>query len=114
MVDKGSEAEDIGLMVQLLFLEFFLTPAAHGFHSCIGYIGHPFVKEGPWAFIATLSLVARWYSAIDRGGEWFSYTGENRHLWTEAIKEGMQRLLERSAKDFFRHDATNWMDFVCQ
>jgi hypothetical protein len=81
---------------------------------CIGYIGHPFVKEGPWAFIATLSLVARWYSAIDRGGEWFSYTGENRHLWTEAIKEGMQRLLERSAKDFFRHDATNWMDFVCQ
>ena len=81
---------------------------------CIGYIGHPFVKEGPWAFIATLSLVARWYSAIDRGEEWFSYTRENRHLWTEAIKEGMQRLLERSAKDFFRHDATNWMDFVCQ
>ena len=72
------------------------------------------MKEGPWAFIATPSLVARWYSAIDRGGEWFSYTGENRHLWTEAIKEGMQRLLERSAKDFFRHDATNWMDFVCQ
>src|SRR5256885_12941083 len=53
-----------------------LFPYTTLFRSCIGYIGHPFVKEGPWAFIATLSLIARWYSAIDRGGEWFSYRSE--------------------------------------
>jgi hypothetical protein len=30
----------------------------------------------------------------------------------QTIKEGMQRLLERSAKDLFSHDAMNWMHLV--
>ena len=48
---------------------------------CIGYLGHPFVKEAPWAFITLRFLFVRWYSAIDRGGEWFSCTRENRRGW---------------------------------
>jgi hypothetical protein len=41
----------------------------HPFATCIGYLGHPFEKETPWAFITRLFLVIRWYSAIDRGRE---------------------------------------------
>jgi hypothetical protein len=36
---------------------------------CIGYLGHPFVKEAPWNFTARLFLVVRWDSAIERAGD---------------------------------------------
>ena len=45
---------------------------ATGVCSCNGYLGHPFLKKTPWAFITRLFLVVRWYSATDREGEWFS------------------------------------------
>ncbi len=49
--------------------------------TCIGYLGHPFVKEAPWAFTACLFLVVRWGSAIEIAGEWFSCPRENRRGW---------------------------------
>src|SRR6266581_3283471 len=64
----------------------------HGFRplegplTCIGYLGHPFEKEAPWAFIASLFLSVRWDSAIDRGGEWFSFTRENTGVWAEDLQ----------------------------
>jgi hypothetical protein len=32
---------------------------AHILDSCIGYLGHPFVKEASWAFTARLFLLVR-------------------------------------------------------
>jgi hypothetical protein len=49
--------------------------------GCIGYLGHPFVKEAPWAFTARLFFVVRWHSAIVIAGEWFSWIRENRCGW---------------------------------
>lgn len=50
--------------------------------TCIGYFGHPFEKEAPWAFTARLFLMVKWYSANDRGGESFSFTRENTGVGT--------------------------------
>jgi hypothetical protein len=36
--------------------------------ACIGYIGHPFEKESPWAYITFRFLSIRWYSAIVEEG----------------------------------------------
>ena len=49
---------------------------------CIGYFGHPFEKEAPWAFTARLFLMVKWDSANDRGGESFSFTRENTGVGT--------------------------------
>src|SRR5260370_29831565 len=40
-------------------------------------------ERGPWAFIASIFLSVRWDAAIDRGGEWFSFTRENTGVWAE-------------------------------
>ena len=39
-----------------------------GFWRCIGYLGHPFEKEIPWAFIARLFLTVSWDPALERAG----------------------------------------------
>jgi crotonobetainyl-CoA:carnitine CoA-transferase CaiB-like acyl-CoA transferase len=50
-------------------------------YVCIGYLGHPFVKETPWAFTAHLFLVDRWDSAIEIAGEFFSWTRKKQGEW---------------------------------
>ena len=57
-------------------------PALPGYGTCNGYLGHPFVKKALWAVIASLFLSVRWNSAIDAGGESFSFTRENTGVWT--------------------------------
>jgi hypothetical protein len=49
--------------------------------SCIGYLGHPFVKEVPWSFTARLFFVVKGILAIEIAGKSFSWTRENRHVW---------------------------------
>ena len=64
---------------------------------CNGYLAHPFEKETPWAFTTRLFFVVRRVSAIDPGGEWFSYTRENTVLWAADYQE-------RPVSDLFRHE----------
>jgi hypothetical protein len=45
-----------------------LTAVAPDVETCIGYLGHPFLKKLPWAFNTILFLVVRWDSAIERVG----------------------------------------------
>jgi hypothetical protein len=40
-----------------------------------------------WAFTTLRFLMVRWYSAIDRGGEWFSDISENRCIWVADHQE---------------------------
>ena len=40
-------------------------------------------EKGHLAMIPILFLSVRWDSAIDRGGEWFSFTRENTGVWAE-------------------------------
>ena len=40
--------------------------------ACIGYLGHPFVKEAPWAFTARLFFVVKGILAIEIAGKSFS------------------------------------------
>src|SRR6266487_2005947 len=49
--------------------------------TCIGYLGHPFEKEAPWASTTLRFPVVRWDSAINRGEEWFLCTRENTGGW---------------------------------
>ncbi len=61
--------------------------------GCIGYLGHPFEKEPPWAFTARLFFVVRWDSAIEMAGEWFSCTRENRRVWATDHQERRTKAL---------------------
>src|SRR5438876_417077 len=68
MVGKGSETKDICLLVQLLFLKFILTPAAHGFHSPHASscgIGDNQAFDAKQCFIWTFGIVIRWNSVVD-------------------------------------------------
>ena len=47
---SGSTSSRLSLVVQQ---ELFTKD------PCIGYIGHPFAKEGPWSFLTTLFLLVR-------------------------------------------------------
>ena len=82
--------------------------------ECIGYLGHPFGKEASWVFIASLFFSVRRDSAIDREGNGSRSQEKTRVYGQKTIREGMQRLHERSAQDLSRHDATSWMDLVHQ
>ncbi len=84
------------------------------FLSCIGYLGHPFWKEASWVFIASLFFSVRRDSAIDREGNGSRLQEKARVYGQKTIREGMQRLHERSAQDLSRHDATSWMNLVHQ
>jgi hypothetical protein len=76
------------------------------FHTCNGYLVHPFEKETPWAFTTRLFFVVRWVSAIDPGGEWFSYTRENTVLWA-ADYQG------RPVSDLYRHElSVRWTSYT--
>jgi hypothetical protein len=46
--------------------------------SCIGYLGHPLVKEPPWAFTARLFFVVKGILAIEIAGKSFSWTRKNK------------------------------------
>ncbi len=72
------------------------------------------MKEALWAFIASLFLAVRWDSAIDRGGEWFSYRRENRVYGQQTTRKGKHRLHERAATDLVSHDVMSWIDLVHQ
>src|SRR2546423_15687534 len=69
---------------------------------CNGYLGHPFEKKAAWAFFVRLFLVVRRDSAIDRGGESFSFPRKNSGEWTanhhgrhaKAAAEACHRLLQ--------------------
>src|SRR6266480_3527972 len=69
---------------------------------CNGYLGHPFEKKAAWAFFVRLFLVVRRDSAIDRGGESFSFPRKNSGEWTanhqgrhaKAAGEACHRLLQ--------------------
>ncbi len=76
--------------------------------GCIGYLGHPFEKETPWAYITLRFLSFRWYSAIDRGEKRFSCTRENRRACTANHQGRHAKRHERAAKNLFRHEATSW------
>ena len=84
---------------------------------CIGYLGHPFVKLTTLAFINLLFIFVKWYSAIAVAGQCFSCTRENekpRVYLQHTLKEAMQRLHGRPAKDLFIHDIVSWMHLVHQ
>jgi hypothetical protein len=68
MVSKRSEAIDIGLMVQLLFHEFFFTPMAHSFHSALTSgcgIGDNQTLNAKQGFIGTWRNIIRRNSIVD-------------------------------------------------
>ena len=79
-----------------------------------GYLGHPFVKEAPWAFTARLFFVVKGILAIEIAGN-RSHGPEKTGLYgQQTIRGGMRRPHERAAKGLLRHDATNWMDLIHQ
>ena len=82
--------------------------------SCIGYLGHPFEKETPWAFITLLFLLSGGTQPSIEEGNGSRSQEKTRVYGQQTIREGMQKLHERSAKDLFSHDAISWMDLVHQ
>jgi hypothetical protein len=73
--DEDSDESTVNTAASLVAL---FEKSWHVISSCIGYLGHPFEKETPWAYITLRFLSFRWYSAIDRGEKCFSYTRANR------------------------------------
>jgi hypothetical protein len=68
---------------------------------CIGYLGHPFVKEALWAFTARLFFVVKGILAIEIAGKSFSWTKENgpvlgSRLSREACADRMRELQKAS------------------
>jgi hypothetical protein len=73
------------------------------------------VKKALWAVIASLFLSVKWNSAIDPGGESFSFI-RDRGMDSKSSGKGMHRLHERPAKDIFSHElsagwtwSSSWM-----
>jgi len=70
--------EAINPLIADAFALYIKTKNFHWHLACIGYLGHPFEKETPWAYVTLRFLSFRWYLAIDRGEKCFSCTRENR------------------------------------
>jgi S-adenosylmethionine:diacylglycerol 3-amino-3-carboxypropyl transferase len=68
--ERTMDEQQLIAMLRDLPLPITLTPhegkyiwecyAERGRASCIGYLAHPFEKEGLWAFIASLFHSVRW------------------------------------------------------
>jgi len=83
-------------------------------HSCIGYLAHPFKK---WPLGLSPPASFSWSDGTQpskwRGNG--SHRPEKPNVFgQQSIREGMQRLHERSAIDLYRHDAMSWIDLVHQ
>ena len=95
------EADEAEIELRDAIEDIILDFPGYGYRRvthCIGYLVYPFEKVAPWAFIAHLFLVISWDSAIERAGEWFSYTRENRRVWAA----GHQGRHTKSAGEVFQ------------